>query len=112
MKKVYQYRYYGEGVEKNYPYELNREHLISGDIFSKTGKSSITHLGIQASPGTTFFLNNSDNPIQVGKTGIYEINLNGYGFITSIIFSTGTLDKVNEDNGIIMDIIYEGGTLS
>lgn len=112
MKKVYQYRYYGEDTNKNYPGDLSREQLISGDIFNETGKSSITHLGIQASPGTTFFLNNSYNPIQVGKTGIYEINLEGYGFITSIIFSYDTLDVVNEDNGIIIDIIYEGGTLS
>lgn len=111
MKKIFQYRYYGDS-KKNYPGDLDREVLVSGDIFDKTGKSSITHLGIQASPGTTFFLNRSNNPIQIGKTGIYEIDLSGYGFITSIIFSNTTLDTVNEDNGIIMDIIYEGGTLS
>lgn len=111
MKKIYQYRFYGDS-DKNYPSDLTSALLLSGDIFSQTGKSSITHLGIQASPGTTFFLNRCDNPIQVGKTGIYEIDVSGYGFITSIIFAQSTLDITNEDNGIIMDIIYEGGTFA
>ena len=51
---------------------ITRTIRISGDIFDKTGKSSITNLGIQASTGTTFFLHRSKNPIQVGKTWIYE----------------------------------------
>lgn len=110
MKKIYQYRYYGNST-KNYPNTLTSSQLTNGEIFTHSGKGSITHLGIQASPGTTFFLNRSNNPIQIGKTGIYEIDVNGYGYITSIIFSDETLARVNEDNGIIIDILYEGGTI-
>lgn len=109
MKKIFQYRFYGNS-QKNYPKDLKREDLISGDIFTKTGKNSVTHLGIQASPGTTFFLNRCDNPISIGKTGIYELDVTGYGYITSIIFTETSLGVVNEDNGIIIDLIYEGGT--
>jgi hypothetical protein len=45
MKKIYQYRFYGDS-DKNYPSDLTSALLLSGDIFSQTGKSSITHLGI------------------------------------------------------------------
>lgn len=45
MKKIYQYRFYGES-KKNYPEDLTKELLLSGDVFSQTGKGSITHLGI------------------------------------------------------------------
>ena len=111
MKKIYQYRYYGSS-EKNYPKGLTAEMLTNGEVFIHFGKGSITHLGLQASPGTTSFLNRSDNSIQIGKTGIYEIDVSGYGYITSIIFSDDTLANVNEDNGIIIDIVYEGGTIT
>ena len=84
--------------------------MISGDIFVKSGKASVSHLGIQASPGTTFFLNGDNNPIQIGKTGIFEIDVTGYGTINSIILTETSLNTVNEDNGIIIDIIYEGGS--
>ena len=110
MKKIFQYRYYGDSP-KTYPKTLNAAQLTNGEIFSQTGKGSITHLGLQAAPGTTFFLNRCDNPIQIGKTGIYEIDVAGYGFITSIIFADTTLQRVTEDNGIIIDIVYEGGTI-
>lgn len=110
MKKIYQYRYYGDS-KKNYPQDLNATQMANGEIFSLTGKGSITHLGLQASPGTTFYLNRCDNPIQIGKTGIYEIDVSGYGYITSIMFTDDTLANVNEDDGIIIDIVYEGGTI-
>lgn len=109
MKKMYQYRYYGDS-EKNYPSDLNSIMMASGEIFRNKG--IITHLGLQASPETTFFLNRSDNPIQVGKTGIFELDVDGYGLISSIAFSTDTLEHVHEGDGIVIDIIYEGGTYS
>lgn len=84
--------------------------MINGELFRNKG--IITHLGVQASPGTTFFLNKEKNPIQIGKTGIFEIDVNGYGLITSISFGEETLAHVHEGDGIIIDIIYEGGTFS
>lgn len=108
MKKMYQFRFYGNST-KNYPQGLSVSSMKDGELFRSKG--AITHLGIQAAPGTTFFLNNGLNPIQVGKTGIYEINISGYGYITSLSFSEETLASVNEDNGIIIDILYEGGSV-
>lgn len=107
MKKMYQYRYYGDSPNNNPPNLITHD-LKNGELFRS--KNCITHLGIQAAPGTVFFLNRAkDSPIAVGKTGIYELDVNGCGFITSIIFSDLTLSKVNEENGIIIDILYEGG---
>lgn len=109
MKKMFQFRYYGQSV-KNYPLELNETRMSNHTLFQ--GKGSITHLGIQASPGTTFFLNKeADHPIQIGKTGIFELDVSGYGYITHIAFATKSLELVNEDNGIIIDILYEGGSI-
>lgn len=108
MKKMYQFRYYGSS-SKNYPLDLNQNMMSNHTLFR--GKSSITHLGIQAAPGTTFFLNKEINPIQIGKTGIFELDVSGYGYITHIAFAESTLDLVNEDNGIIIDILYEGGSI-
>jgi hypothetical protein len=109
MKKMYQYRFYGNSPNNN-PQNLTSYDLQNGEIFR--AKGCITHLGIQASPGTVFFLNRAlDNPIAIGKTGIYELDVSGYGYISSIIFSDVTLSKVNEENGIIIDILYEGGSV-
>jgi hypothetical protein len=35
----------------------------------------IVQLGIQSVPGTKFYLNGSNNPIIIGNTGIYELDL-------------------------------------
>jgi hypothetical protein len=40
---------------------------------------SISQLGIQGRPGTSFYLNGSTLPIVLGETGIYEIDLQNYG---------------------------------
>ena len=109
MKKMYQYRYYGIPSENNYPADLTKEFMSNHKMFR--GKNAITHLGIQASPGTTFFLNQEINPIQIGKTGIFELDVSGYGYITHLAFAETSLALVNEDNGIIVDILYEGGSV-
>jgi hypothetical protein len=35
----------------------------------------VSHLGIQGIPGTTFYLNQNGDPITIGITGVYEIDL-------------------------------------
>jgi hypothetical protein len=42
---------------KNYPENLSYGELRAGNIFKNLG--IVTHLGIQAIPGTVFYLNNS-----------------------------------------------------
>jgi hypothetical protein len=105
---MYQFRYYGTS-SKNYPSNLTPTIMSNHKLFQ--GKNAITHLGIQAAPGTMFFLNQEINPIQIGKTGIFELDVSGYGYITHLAFAEKTLDLVNEDNGIIIDILYEGGSV-
>ena len=85
MKAIRQFRYYGSDLinnnfakENNFPKDASfPERLVLGNIFQEY--SAITKLGIQGRPGTTFYLNDSNYPIVVGETGIYEIDLEGYG---------------------------------
>jgi hypothetical protein len=84
--------------------------LVAGNIFEDCG--FITHLGIQAKPGTKFYLNNSDFPITVGFTGIYELELEKYGHIYAIRFDRSSIDKYDNAGNtdrLLIDIIYEGG---
>lgn len=106
MKQFKQFRYYGSGNIKNYPSLSNYYGtLVHGNIFKS--HRGISHLGIQAEPGMKFYLNNSDLPITIGFTGIYELELNGVGQIFAIHFDKDSVDKMT--GHILIDIIYEGG---
>lgn len=110
MKQIKQFRYYHKDSSKNYPAsEVTEATMTSGNIFA--GHGDISHLGIQAKPGTKFYLNNSyDRPIIVGFTGIYELQLNELGTIYAIKFDKANLDQLYTTtvNCIFIDIIYEG----
>ncbi len=105
---VKQFRFYGADNAKNYPEVCTYQALAAGNIFKNY--SPVTQLGIQADPGFKFYLNNSDDPIQVGDTGIYELDLEGLGTISRIRVSKNTLDSITEGNPIMIDIIYEGAS--
>ena len=47
---------------------------IYNDIISQFKKGNFNKLGIQAPPGTKFYINSSTSPIMVGRTGIYELD--------------------------------------
>ena len=82
IRKVYQFRYYNEGSDKNYHPDMgkeeydkiNAENLQSGEAFNTY--MPVKQLGIQSIPGTKFYLNYSSDSIMIGSTGIYEIELN------------------------------------
>lgn len=111
MKQIKQFRYYHTKASNNYPNaEVTQANIVSGNIFA--GHGDITHLGIQAIPGTKFYLNNSyDHPIIIGFTGIYELQLNSLGTIYAIKFDLTNLNELytSDDQRILIDIIYEGG---
>ena len=111
MKQIKQFRYYGSFSDKNYPALKNYYGtLSSGNLFAS--HSGISHLGIQATPGTKFYLNDSAFPITIGFTGIYELELQGLGHIYSIRFDKNSLaeyDKEDNEDRILIDIMYEGG---
>ena len=108
MKKIQQYRYYAEGdTNRNYPTGIAFRNLVSGSVFAKT--LPIVQLGIQALPGTKFYLNNNNHPIIIGNTGIYELDLNGQTEITALSFDSTSVRLIdNNPNGyLIVDVIYE-----
>ena len=111
MKQIKQFRYYNSTSANNYP-ELQNYYgaLVAGNIFA--GHGDITHVGIQARPGTKFYLNNSSFPITIGATGIYELSLDGLGHIHAIKFDATILqsyDSPTNTDRILIDIVYEGG---
>lgn len=109
MKHIKQFRYYGNENASNYPVISNyRLQLINGNIFKNHGQ--ISQLGIQGVPGTKFYLNNSENPIIIGGTGIYELDLGDSGAITAIRFDSESIDIYDnsEIERMLIDIVYEG----
>ena len=131
MKRIMQFRYRGTQTEvdtgayiadhiENYPEIKNyRDKLVFGNIFKEYGY--VSQLGIQGPVGLKFYLNNSVHPIMIGETGIYEIDLEGLGLLTSIRFDKDDLDKYYPKNldidvanngaradRLLIDIIYEG----
>ena len=104
---VKQFRYYGPNHSKNYPEQVNYSSLAAGNIFANY--NPVTQLGIQAEPGVKFYVNYSTDPIMIGDTGIFELDLEGLGTITSIRFDRNDLEAVKDTGPILIDIIYEGG---
>lgn len=108
---VRQFRYYGDGNPLNYPSEVSYAALATGNIFKNT--PGITQLGIQSDPDLRFYVNNSVDPIYVGATGIYELDLEGLGTISSIRIDRDSLKAIDYDakkNSLMIDIIYEGAS--
>lgn len=110
-RKVKQIRFYGDnkaGQDKNWPNDLASNHLRSGSAFSKY--TPIKQLGIQTMPGVKFYLNNSVEPIIVGSTGIYELNVENMTDITALYFDATSINMINNTPSlsyIIVDILYE-----
>lgn len=107
-KKIKQIRYYSEGHQNNYG-GPNYRNLISGSVFKDY--VPIIQLGIQTLPGTKFYINGSNNPIIIGNTGIYELDLQGLSEINSLQFDASSLVLIKENSNayLIIDMIYEDG---
>ena len=108
-KHIMQFRYYNdEQGNNNQPEDFNAESLTKGTIFAKY--LPFTQLGIQALPGTRFFLNdNIEGPVIIGSTGIYELELEGISKISSLKFDSKSLKLIadNPNAFLIIDVIYE-----
>lgn len=103
--RIKQFRFYKDGSNKNYPGGLTKDDLVSGNAFVDCG--SIYQLGIQTSPGTKFYLNDS-GPIIIGITGIYELELH-QTTIESLRFDKESIAFINEGDSsyLIVDILCE-----
>ena len=120
--KVKQFRYYNDKSsevtesKRNQPTTLDgtttlitSEHYVNGDVFGK--HFPVTQLGIQALPGTKFYLNEAVDPVIIGATGIYELDLTNGIQISKISFDPKSMEIIkNNDNAfLIVDIIYDDG---
>ena len=121
--KIKQFRYYSEPVKtstgdvsRNYPKYisingenvlLNASHFISGEVFKLY--TPMVQLGIQTLPGTELYINGSEEPIIVGLTGIYELDLKLDTKITSLRFNSGSMNTIGKNGNayLIIDCIYE-----
>lgn len=114
-KSIKQYRYYNDNNIDNYPANLQtKENLLENknqNIF--TGDKIIYQLGIQALPGTRFFINDSDYPIVVGTTGLFEIDQDSGIQIVRLYFEEKSLDLIADNPAaiLIIDTIEEGGAV-
>ena len=110
-RKVQQIRYYGDhksDSDKNQPANLTGNRLRSGSVFNQY--TPMKQIGIQTMPGVKFYLNNSIEPIIIGSTGIYELNVENLTEITALSFDTTSINMINETPStsyIIVDILYE-----
>lgn len=107
--KIKQFRFYENGSSKNAPAVENYNFYCTETSF--TQYAPIQQLGIQTLPGTKFYLNQSVDPIIVGGTGIYEIDLrNTTAILGSIRFDQQSMISINNNpNGfLLMDFVYSG----
>lgn len=107
-RNIKQCRYYNESdSERNQPKGLSKADLINGKVFEKF--KPILQLGIQTLPGTKFYLNDSIDPIIVGYTGIYELELDDQTEIFNLTFNKDSMDLIdtNPNGYLIVDILYE-----
>ena len=107
MRKAYQYRY---TVNDKWPEDLTPAELVTGRAFAD--KMPIYQLGIQALPGTKFYLNESLDPVIIGATGIYELDLHEKSTISVLKFAPDSIERTIEAMSIgtgyiIVDIVYE-----
>ena len=124
VKKVKQFRFFGDAnsafntftndgvlsqLDSNEPATLTSNQLISGDrIFGDY--YPIIQLGIQGIPGSKFYLNGNLDPVFLGASGIFELDLtNSSTTITALSFDRETIQLVNSnpDGYLIIDIVYQ-----
>ena len=105
---IKQERYYKNGDTENNT--ITKDDLIDNVVSGKT----VIKLGIQAPPGTRFWVNsepeyNRNQPVIVGITGIYEIDLTNLTYITTLKFDEASLKLIDENDlfSLIIDYIYE-----
>lgn len=119
-QQIKQFRYYTEPEIINDNNEMNSVNepatLRMSDLQSSNARIfknyfPVVQLGIQGLPGTKFYLNNSVNPIVLGITGTYELNLEGRSEISAIGFDRESLITIKENPNafLIIDIVYDDG---
>lgn len=108
---VKQFRFYSDNASLNQPSNATKSLLTSGRLFENY--RPIIQLGIQTLPGVKFYLNADvlSDPIIIGQTGIYELDLKGDIEISSLTFDGSSIDRISEtpEAYLIIDIVYDDG---
>lgn len=102
-----QFVYCGDNSSYN---TVTREALRTGSFMTNTG--TVVQLAIQAPPGMKFYVNENNNPVIIGYTGYFEIDLSSTsGAISEIHFDNGWLGYINNNASavLIIDIAYITG---
>lgn len=106
VKNIKQFRFYGTDNENN----TNAASFFKDPGVGLNAYMPVVHIGVQTLPGTKIYLNDNLNPIIVGLTGIYELDLdNTTGLISKIRFDEQSINIINsiETAYLILDIVYE-----
>lgn len=109
----YQITWGGDSNLINVPAGITREQLVNGTAFEPF--YPITRLGIQAAPGTRFFVNNDVYPIMIGPSGIWEIDASAGALIRLLQFDNSSIDlnvTAQSVPSIIIDMMYAGEGIS
>lgn len=108
VQKFKQIIYFHSTSSSNTP-GITKNTLISGSAFEDYLPAC--QLGIQALPGTKIYLNGNANPIVIGFTGVFSIDLSTGGNITEITIDATSLNLIDENVNafLIIDIGYFGG---
>lgn len=110
-KVVKQFRFYSNNNSKNFPTGYTYNDYVSGQVFIDAECFPILQLGVQALPGTKFYLNDGVSPIIIGATGIYELDIDGLAEISKITFDVDSMQIINNSTqfGLIVDLVYNNG---
>lgn len=110
-KTVKQFRFYNNNNANNQPVNGVWEDYVNGTVFENPTCFPILQLGIQALPGTQFYLNTGIEPITIGFTGIYELDLENQMEIIRMNFSKESMEAIesNANGYLIVDVLYEDG---
>lgn len=106
-KRIKQFRFFGTADTTHNTPNTNFQTLVSGNLFADI--LPILQLGIQALPGTKFYVNSSTSPVIVGVTGVYEMSLQDNTQITSLSFDGKSLQAISNSStgGLIIDVTYD-----
>ena len=116
MATAKQFRFYNQNSNKNYSPnghpKVSYKTLVNGTLFDLRQDNPAFQIGIQALPGTKFYLNNgrsSNSKIIIGSTGIYELNTENINInIINLQFDGQSINDIDQNDNacLIVDIIY------
>ena len=108
VKSFHQVIYCHPQSNKN-TFGITKENLINGSAFQQY--LPLSQLGVRALPGTQFYINGGVNPVIIGFTGLFEIDLTNGGSITELKFDEKSIEAIetNDSAYLVVDMLGMGG---